>query len=96
VVIKLKQKIFSSLSFIFFLLTIFMFGYDSGKWYSDFYESLYDVSIFMPFILGGLGILTAIFGVKGNIRGILIIFNSYMLIMFLLAFLMGTFGFKEP
>ncbi|MFC9541640.1 hypothetical protein ACFTQ7_17445 [Lysinibacillus sp. NPDC056959] len=91
----MKQKLFSSLSFIFLILTFFMFGYDSGKWYSNFFDFLYDVSIYMPFLLGGLGILTAIFGIKGNIRGILIILNSFLLIMFLLAFLMGTFGFKE-
>jgi len=73
-----------------------MFGYDATKWYGSFYNFLYDISIFAPLIIAGLGTISAIFGVKGDIRMFLIILNAILLFLFLNAYLMGIFGFQRP
>jgi len=89
VVIILKGKFFTGLSFFCFMLNFLMFGF-------DFFDFLYDIGIFTPLIIGVLGIISAFFGIKGNIRMILILFNSFLSIVFLYALLMGIFGFQQP
>lgn len=72
-----------------------MVSFNTSKWGSKVIDYLYDISIATPFILGGLGLLTAILGVKGSIRKILITVIVVMMIYFLIPFIM-SFGFNEP
>lgn len=90
------RKILTGASVVFLLLTFFMIGYDSSSWYGKFYDTLYDISIFTPLILGGLGITSAILGIKGNIRVTLITLNSLLFLFCIFATLSGIFGFTEP
>ncbi|KOP79445.1 hypothetical protein AMS59_06735 [Lysinibacillus sp. FJAT-14745] len=92
----MRRNIFSAISILSLIITFFMFGYDSTKWYGSFFNFLYDLSIFTPFVLGGLGIISAIFGIKGDIRMVLIVLNVFVMIFFLGAYLMGIFGFQNP
>jgi hypothetical protein len=78
------------------MIAFFMFGYDSSKWYGGFFKFLYDLSIFTPFILGGLGVISAILGIKGDIRMILIVLNAFIMFLFLGAYLIGVYGFQNP
>jgi len=74
-----------------------MFGYDSSKWYGSFFKFLYDLSIFTPFILGGLGVISAILGIKGDIlRMILIVLNAFLMFLSLGVNLNGVYGFQNP
>lgn len=70
----MRRYIFTAISILLLIVTFFMFGYDPTKWYGKFYNFL---SIFTPFVLGGLGILSAIFGIKGDIRKVLIVLNAF-------------------
>ncbi len=79
----MRRIIFSTISILCLLITIFMIGYDSTKWYGSFLKLLYDVNMFMPFILGGLGIISAIFGIKGDYRMVLVVLHSFILLLFL-------------
>jgi len=69
-----------------------MFGYDPTKWYGSFFNFLYDISIFTPFALGGMGIISASFGIKGDIRLVLIVLNAFLLCLFLGAYLTSFSG----
>ncbi|MCL1697827.1 MULTISPECIES: hypothetical protein [unclassified Lysinibacillus] len=89
----MRRNLFSTISIISFLITFLMFGYDTSKWYGIFFNFLCELSIFTPFVLGGLGIISAIFGLKGDIRMVLIVLNAFLMILFLGAYLMGIFGF---
>lgn len=89
VVIILKGKFFTGLSFFCFMLNFLIIGF-------DFFDFLYDKGIFTPLIIGVLGIISAFLGIKGNIRMILILFNSFLSIVFLYALLIGIFGFQQP
>ncbi|KOS69048.1 hypothetical protein AEA09_11155 [Lysinibacillus contaminans] len=92
----MKQKFFTGLSVACLVLTFLIFGYDSTKWYGKFIDFLFDISIFTPLIIGALGILSAFLGIKGTIRMILILVNSFFLIVFLCAILLGILGFHRP
>ena len=84
-----KRNIFSVLSAVFFILTVVT--YEGG--FNDFFLN------FSPYSLaafGILGLLFALFSIKGPIRILLIILNSLALLIFLFAVLIAIFGFKEP
>ncbi|MEB2281321.1 hypothetical protein LAV73_15155 [Lysinibacillus xylanilyticus] len=92
----MKRNIFSAISIFSLMITLFMFGYDSSKWYGSFFNFLYDLSIFTPIVLGGLGIISAILGIKGDIRIVLIVLNTFLMFLFLGAYLIGIYGFQNP
>ncbi len=71
-----------------------MFGYDSTKWYGRFFKFLYDISMFMPFILGGIGIVSALLGIKGEYRFILVVLHSFLLLLFLVIVIKALYGFS--
>jgi hypothetical protein len=52
--------------------------------------------IYPSFALGGLGIISAFLGIKGDIRMVLIVLNAFLLLIFLGACLIGIFGFQNP
>ncbi|WP_418302049.1 hypothetical protein [Lysinibacillus fusiformis] len=90
----MRHTIFSTLSIICLLLTVLMFGYDSTKWYGRFFKFLYDISMFMPFILGGIGIVSALLGIKGEYRFILVVLHSFLLLLFLVIIIKALYGFS--
>ncbi|WP_339176324.1 hypothetical protein MKY51_07745 [Solibacillus sp. FSL R5-0691] len=53
-------------------------------------------NLYLPFGIGVLGLLFALFGVKGYIRLTLFGLNIIGLIGYLVIFLMATVGFQEP
>ncbi len=71
-----------------------MFGYDSTKWYGRFFKFLYDISRFMPFILGGIGIVSALLGIKGEYRFILVVLHLFLLLLFLVIVIKALYGFS--
>lgn len=92
----MRRNIFSAISIFLLMIAFFMFGYDSSKWYGSFLKFRYDLRIFTPFILGGLGIISAILGITGDIRMILIVLNAFLMFLFLGAYLIGVYGFQNP
>lgn len=90
----MRQIIFSTLSIFCLLLTFLMFGYDSTKWYGSFFKFLYDISMLMPFILGGIGIVSALLGIKGEYRFILVVLHSCLLLLFLVIYIKALYGFS--
>ncbi|RST60155.1 hypothetical protein D5F11_008845 [Siminovitchia terrae] len=93
----MKKVIFTVLSTLFSLMTIglFMINIPFKVW-NDFIEYLWNMSLYIPFVFSGLGIITACFGVKGIYRTILILLNSIIIIFLIISFIMGLYGFNEP
>lgn len=92
----MKEKIFTGLSAVCLVLAFLLFNFDATTWYGKFIDFLYDISIFTPLIIGVLGIISAFLGMKGPIRVILILLNSFSLLVFLFVISMAIFGFQEP
>ncbi len=90
----MRYTIFSSLSIFCLLLILLLFGYDSTKWYGSFFKFLYDISVLMPFILGGIGIVSALLGIKGEYRFILVVLHSFLLLLFLGIYIKALYGFS--
>ena len=84
-----KRIIFSVLSAVFFILTVVT--YEGG--FNDFFLNF---SLYSPAAFGILGLLFAIYSIKGPIRILLVILNSLSLLIFLFIVLIAVFGFKEP
>ena len=56
-----------------------------------FRMSIYSIAIFPAF-----GLLCALFGVKGYLRGILISIHILALLLFVFVLLLAKFGFQQP
>ncbi len=86
---KIKDKIFSFLSLVFAVLTIIPI-------LSEVFSFVLNMSLYLPFMFGVLGILFGWFGIKGDLRISLIGINVLVLGFYLFVFLMATVGFQEP
>lgn len=84
----------TSLSFTLFTLVFLMLLYISQDWNNVFFEFLYE-SIYTPFVLGILGIISGFFGVKDK-RIILLVLNLSLLLVFGLLYFVAIIGFQEP
>lgn len=86
---KASSKVFSLLSGGFLILTI------TPMWSFSLFMIFIDISPFLPFLIGTLGIIFGWFGVKEEVRVILLFTNSLAMLFYLFVFLMGTFGFQQ-
>lgn len=87
---KTSSKTFSLLSGALFILAI------APLWSASLFTILTDISLFLPFIIGILGIILGWFGVKEGVRGVLLFSNTFAILFYLFVFLIGIFGFQEP
>ena len=87
---KTYAKVFSILSGLFLILIL------TPMWSFSLFVTFLNLSLFSPFIFGALGIILSCFGVKGGVRGTLLVVNILAMIFYLFVFLMGTVGFQQP
>lgn len=87
---KSIEKSFSFLSLLMFTLIA------TPIWNERIFDYIIDISPFLPFVFGVLGILFGWFGIKEGTRVSFILINSLALLFYLIVFLMGTVGFQEP
>lgn len=87
---KSMEKSFSYLSLLMFMLMV------SPIWNERIFDYIVDISPFLPFVFGLLGIIFGWFGVKEGTRASFILINILALLFYLIIFLMGTVGFQEP
>ena len=90
------KKIFTVLSAICFLLTFFMLMYLTQGWEIGFFDYLFGISLFTPIFINVLGVISAVFSVKGTTRKILVLINSLMIICFAVLSFIAIYGFQEP
>ena len=87
---KTSSKVLSLFSGGFLILTI------TPMWSFSLFMIFIDISPFIPFVIGILGIIFGWFGVKEGIRGILLFTNILAVLFYLFVFLIGKFGFQQP
>lgn len=87
---KTSSKVFSLLSGGFLILTI------TPMWSFSLFMVFIDISPFLPFLIGALGIIFGWFGVKEEVRAILLFTNILAMLFYLFVFLVGAFGFQQP
>ncbi|MGE8036771.1 hypothetical protein B1B04_10545 [Lysinibacillus sp. KCTC 33748] len=83
----MQRKIFTYLSITFLFLT-FLIGLAP--------QYILEISLTIPFISGISGLIFAILGIKGPTRMILVVLNSFILVVFIWIYLMAFYGFNEP
>ena len=84
------EKSFSLLSLLMFMLMA------TPIWNERLFDYVIDISLFLPFVLGLLGIIFGWFGIKEGTGASFILMNILALLFYLIVFLMGTIGFQEP
>ncbi len=87
---NIRAKVNSLLSGAFILLII------TPIWNFNLFTTLINISLFLPFGFGALGIVFGWFGVKEGIRGGLLFINVLAMLFYLFIMLIGTFGFQQP
>ena len=92
----LLKIIFSVTSAFLFLLTSSSFIEMPFRLEEKIFNLIAGISIYLPFGLGILGLLFAVFGVKGYVRLTLSVLNIAGLVFYLFIFIMATVGFQEP
>lgn len=63
---------------------------------SKIFDLIIGPTLYLPFGLGIIGIIFAMFGVKGYVRLTLVGLNIFGLIGYLVIFIMATVGFQDP
>ncbi len=87
----LNKKIYSFLSVL--CLIVMVSPFVAGDEYFDF---IFGISIYLPIILGVLGVFFGIIGVKGLLRICMVVANLYVLVFYALAIFAGIYGFQQP
>lgn len=87
----LNKKIYSFLSVL--SLIVMVFPFVAGDEYFDF---IFGMSIYLPIILGVLGVFFGIIGVKGLLRICIVVANLFVLVFYILVIFAGIYGFQQP
>lgn len=85
----MKRAFFTLLSAVFLFLTFFTY---EGMFHNFFMK----VSVFTPLLFAVLGLICALFGLKGYMKGIFLTLHSFSLLLFILIILMARYGFQQP
>lgn len=88
--------IFSVISAILCVVLISLFNEMPFRLEEKIFNLIVAPNLYLPFGLGVLGFLFAMFGVKGYIRLTLLGLNIVGLVGYLVIFIMAKVGFQEP
>ena len=92
----LLRIIFSVISALLCLVLISLFNEMPFRLEEKIFNLIVAPNLYLPFGVGILGFLFAMFGVKGYIRLTLLGLNIVGLVGYLVIFIMATVGFQEP
>lgn len=87
---------FSVISALLCLVLISLFNEMPFRLEERIFNLIVVPNLYLPFGVGILGFLFAMFGVKGYIRLTLLGLNIVGLVGYLVIFIMATVGFQEP
>ena len=90
------NKIFSILSALCFVIMILPLILPESTMGFNSLDAIFNVNLFFPIFLGVAGIVLGLIGLKGQVRLYLVFFNTFVLGFYVLATLIGLYGFKEP
>ncbi|UOR12810.1 hypothetical protein [Halobacillus amylolyticus] len=71
----MSKKAFSILSALLFILTVFPIIAGPTRWGNGLFVFVLDISIYLPLILGGAGLVFGLLGRKGNVKVSLVLLN---------------------
>lgn len=86
----MKKVYYTYFSLLILFLTILLFVF-APKFLLYFH-----LILIIPLLLALIGLTSALFGSKGEIRMVLVVLHLFILIVFASVYLLGMYGFKEP
>ncbi|WLD92482.1 hypothetical protein [Alkalihalobacillus sp. AL-G] len=92
----MSKKSFSYLSALFFVLSVFPLLAGLTRWGNGLYVYVLNINIYSPVIFGGIGLLFALFGMKGKVKIGLVLLNILALCLSLFLLFVAIYGFQEP
>ncbi|MGE7218522.1 hypothetical protein ACQKJC_18645 [Priestia koreensis] len=90
------KKYYSILSSVFFIMTTVPLLAGLTKSGNFLYVALLEVSIFFPLILGVIGLIFALIGVKGGVKVSLVLVNGVGIALSLVVIFIALYGFQQP
>ncbi|MYL53909.1 hypothetical protein GLW08_11230 [Pontibacillus yanchengensis] len=89
------KKYYSFLSGAFFIFAVFPLIAGLTKWGNELYIAVINISIFLPLILGILGLIFALIGIKGKVKVSLVIMNVLGVFLSIFLVYIGMYGFQQ-
>ncbi|MCR8848286.1 hypothetical protein NQ095_07720 [Rossellomorea sp. SC111] len=91
----MKKKYYSILSGVFFIMATFPIMAGLTKWGNELYKTVLNASIFLPLILGVMGLIFALIGIKGKVKVSLVLLNVLGLTLSLFLVFVAMYGFQQ-
>ncbi|UNL86894.1 hypothetical protein [Priestia koreensis] len=90
------KKYYSILSGVFFIMTTLPLLAGLTKFGNFLYVDLLKVSIFFPLVLGVIGLIFSLMGIKGKVQISLILMNALGIVLSLFLVFIAINGFQNP
>lgn len=84
----MKKIYYTYFSLLILFLTIFLFAFAP--------EFILLFHFIIPLLLVLIGLISALFGSKGEIRMVVVVLHLFILIVFASIYILGIYGFNEP
>jgi hypothetical protein len=94
--LEMTKKYYSILSGVFFIMAVFPIVAGLTNWGNELYVVVLNVSIFLPLILGVLGFIFALFGIKGKVKGSLVLLNIVGVSLSAFLVFIAMYGLQQP
>ncbi|MBM7553958.1 hypothetical protein [Thalassobacillus pellis] len=91
----MTKKYCSILSVSFFTLAVFPLLAGLTEWGNALYVAVINISIFLPLILGVLGLIFALTGIKGKIKISLVLMNVLGVLLSTFLVFIAMYGFQQ-
>ncbi|KOO47453.1 hypothetical protein [Priestia koreensis] len=90
------KKYYSILSGVFFIMATFPLLAGLTKFGNFLYVDLLKVSIFFPLVLGVIGLIFSLMGIKGKVKISLVLMNTLGIVLSLFLVFIAINGFQNP
>ncbi|WP_085505188.1 hypothetical protein [Thalassobacillus devorans] len=91
----MTKKYCSILSVSFFILAVFPLLAGLTEWGNALYVAAINISIFLPLILGVLGLIFALTGIKGKVKISLVLINVLGVLLSTFLVFIAMYGFQQ-
>ena len=89
------KKYYSILSGVFFIMAVFPLIAGLTEWGNELYVAVLNVSILVPLILGVVGLIFALIGIRGKVKVSLILVNVLGVSLSIFLVFIAMFGFQQ-
>ncbi|MGX1194561.1 hypothetical protein [Metabacillus sp. SLBN-84] len=92
----MSKKSLSLLSGFCFVIAVFPLLAGLTKWGNSLYTGVLQISVFLPLLFASAGLLFALVGTGGRLKGVLVSLNAAGFSLSAFLVFIAMFGFEQP